>query len=95
MPITNNLFRYGSTAWAELIREARSLYHLGELTEVFEEDLETFESEMAEVGVFEGEEVLLETPQFDWNANCWIAYVRVDVTIQKVTLSSYALADIE
>lgn len=90
LSITNNLFRYGSTAWAELIREARALYNAGELPEVFEEDLETFESEMAELAEHNGEQVLLETPQYDWHRECWVVYLRDGVTIKQVLLPRYA-----
>jgi hypothetical protein len=90
LSITNNVFRYGSTAWAELIREARSLYNAGELTEVFEEDIETFESDMAEEASYNGEAVLLETPQYDWTNECWVVYIREGVTIRQVVLPRYA-----
>jgi len=61
-PLLENIFRYGSDRWGQLIREAREEYESGNLTEVNEYDFEVLESQTAELGEYNGVQVLLEAP---------------------------------
>lgn len=75
--LMENVFRYGTEAWCELIREARELYERGEFTELYDDDLETLEGDIAKIVQHpEDGEVLLEVPQYDWNREVWVTYVR-------------------
>jgi hypothetical protein len=90
--LLNNVFRYGTEAWCELIREARELYERGEFTELYDDDLETLEGDIAKTAVHDEDgEVLLEVPLYDWNREIWVTYVRDQVRnrIVKVTLPRY------
>ena len=93
-PLLNNVFRYGSEAWCELIREARTMYDAGELTELVEDDLETLEGDVAkEAEHHEDGKILLEVPTYDWNRELWVVYVH-DVhrnEVVRVVLPRYTL----
>lgn len=92
--LLNNVFRYGTSAWCELIREARELYERGEFTELYDDDLETLEGDVAKIAQHpEDGKVLLEVPQYDWNREVWVTYVRrPDCNeVVKVHLPRYAL----
>ena len=93
--LLENVFRYGSSAWAALIREARIEYNAGRLTELYDDDLQTLESELGEIAFFEGREVLLEVPLYDWNREVWVLYARdprnriSEVSLPRNTFSVY------
>lgn len=91
--LLNNVFRYGSEAWGALIREARAEYNRGEYTELFDDDLETLESNVAELADFNGEQVMLEVPTFDWNRDVWVIYVLDEHRneVKSVNLPRYTL----
>lgn len=91
--LLNNVFRYGSEAWGALIREARAEYNRGELTELFDDDLETLESNIAEFAEINGEQVMLEVPLYDWDNEVWVIYVRDEHCneVKKVNLPRYTL----
>lgn len=74
--LLNNVFRYASPAWGALIREARELYERGELTELYDDDLDVLEGDVAKLAEFNGETVMLEVPEYDWNREVWRVYVR-------------------
>lgn len=90
--LLNNVFRYGSEAWGALIREARAEYNRGEYAELFDDDLETLESNVAELAEVDGEQVLLEVPLYDWNREVWVIHVLDDRNeVKKVNLPRYTL----
>jgi hypothetical protein len=61
-PITENLYRFGSTSHVKLIQEVRTLWENGDL-ELKGDDLELFyESDLGKVGIYEGQKVLLDYP---------------------------------
>lgn len=86
--LMENVFRYGTRAWCELIREARALYEAGELTELYDDDLETLEGDIAKIAIHPDDgEVVLEVPQFDWDQDLWVTYVLNSRNeVQKVNL---------
>lgn len=64
-PLTENTFRYGSTAFINLWKEARTLYSR-EILSVGEEDEHILlETHLGEYGMFEGERVALDLPMLD------------------------------
>lgn len=84
-PISQNIFRYGTEAWGALVREARKLYELGEITELDEDDFYLLESDAGELAVFDGQEVMLDTPQPDFTReNTFIVYVRAGLEIKRI-----------
>lgn len=89
--LLNNVFRYGSSAWGALIREARSEYNAGRLTELYDDDLVTLESDIAEIAVYEDQEVLLEVPVYEFDKNIWVIFVRISNKITRVVLPGYTL----
>lgn len=60
--ITENIFRYGSVSYFELLKECRNLFDKGDI-ELFDTDRELFEgSDIGRFGYFEGELVPLDLP---------------------------------
>ncbi len=64
--IANNIFRYGSESWASLIREARKHYLEGNVCELDYEEYDMVSCDIGEIGMFEGKEVLIDTPNKVW-----------------------------
>jgi hypothetical protein len=64
IPIHENVFRMGSKSWINLLNECRELVSEG-LMEVGEEDMELLETNAGEIGLYEGEEVLIDVPFID------------------------------
>jgi len=90
-PLLNNVFRYGSDAWCELILEARAAYVRGEYTELVDDDMETLESEVAVLVEHPVDgPVRLEVPMKNWDTGQYEVYVRGTCNeIMKVTLDRY------
>jgi hypothetical protein len=61
IPLTENVYRYGSKSFFELINEARELYTAGKL-KVNEADEELLNSDIGKKGIYEGKEVWLDIP---------------------------------
>lgn len=59
--LTENIFRYGSESYFELIKEARIAYNEGNIA-LSPCDVEIVNSDIGEKGIFEGEEVWLDIP---------------------------------
>lgn len=60
--VTENIFRYGSVSYFELLKECRNLFDKGDI-ELFNTDKELFEgSDIGRFGYFEGELVPLDLP---------------------------------
>ena len=60
--VTENIFRYGSVSYFELLKECRNLFDKGDI-ELFDTDKELFEgSDIGRFGYFEGELVPLDLP---------------------------------
>ena len=60
--VTENIFRYGSVSYFELLKECRNLFDKGDI-ELFDTDRELFEgSDIGRFGYFEGELVPLDLP---------------------------------
>ena len=60
--VTENIFRYGSVSYFELLKECRNLFDKGAI-ELFDTDKELFEgSDIGRFGYFEGELVPLDLP---------------------------------
>lgn len=87
IPLHQNVFRYGSKAWADLLCEARRLYNEGLITELDEEDFLLLESDAGERAKYAGKEVLLDTPEPNWDVpGESIVFVRTeDGSIERVT----------
>lgn len=61
-PIHKNVYRYGSNKYFELFKEARLLYEEGILEATDENDIFFLESDIGDVGVYEGQKVVLDFP---------------------------------
>ena len=64
IPLTENIYRYGSEAFFNLINETRELYNNGEIELSFV-DRELIETNIGEKAMFEGKEVWLDIPMED------------------------------
>lgn len=76
-PLTENTFRYGSTAFLNLWKEARTLYSRNILNVGEDDEHILLETHLGEYGMFEGERVPLDLPMLE-----------EDETIEEVSLSS-------
>lgn len=61
LSLTENVFRTYSEKYFELINEVRDLYEK-DLIELNDDDLEMIESDLGQIGVYEGREVYLDAP---------------------------------
>ena len=64
-PITENTFRYGSTAFINLWKEVRTLYSRDILNVGEEDEHILLETQLGEYGMFEGDRVPLDLPMLD------------------------------
>ena len=64
-PLTENTFRYGSDAFINLWKEARTLYSRGILNVGEEDEHILLETHLGEYGMFEGERVPLDLPMLE------------------------------
>ena len=64
-PITENTFRYGSTAFINLWKEARTLYSRNILDVGEDDEHILLETHLGEYGMFEGERVPLDLPMLE------------------------------
>lgn len=64
-PLTENTFRYGSTAFINLWKEARTLYSRDILSVGDDDEHILLETHLGEYGMFEGERVPLDLPLLD------------------------------
>jgi len=64
-PITENTFRYGSTAFINLWKEARTLYSRNILDVGDDDEHILLETHLGEYGMFEGERVPLDLPMLE------------------------------
>jgi len=62
IPLDENIYRFGSANYFKLYNEARKLYKEGKLKPI--DELEEFflNSDIGEIGIYEGEKVLLDFP---------------------------------
>jgi hypothetical protein len=65
IPITETIYRPLSEGFMRLMKEARTLYSLGLYEGLTEDEREILESDLGEVGVYEGQEVPLDLPMMD------------------------------
>ena len=64
-PLTENTFRYGSTAFIDLWKEARTLYSRNILNVGEDDEHILLETHLGEYGMFEGERVPLDLPMLE------------------------------
>lgn len=86
IPLAENIFRYGSSAYLKLYKEARGLVKRGLLEVLDEGDRWFMETDLGEVGLYEGKYVLLDFP-FVGSVN-EAEYDGKDVELNKPTRSS-------
>jgi len=68
-PLTENTFRYGSTAFIDLWKEARTLYSRDILNVGEDDEHILLETHLGEYGMFEGERVPLDLPMLEEEEN--------------------------
>lgn len=61
IPLSENVFRYGSEAWLKIYTEARSLYEKNVIT-FCDEDVFLLNTNLGLKGIYEGKEVWLDMP---------------------------------
>jgi hypothetical protein len=81
--IAENIFRYGSEAWIELIQEARGLYEDGFIAELDEDEFYLLEGNVGVEVIFEGNTVHLDVPDHDME-NPGFFIVHTDDPIQGI-----------
>jgi hypothetical protein len=59
--LLNSVYRIGSDAWLEIVNEARSLWESGDI-ELNEDDVFLISTEAGSIGIYEGNQVLMEIP---------------------------------
>ena len=64
LPLTESVFRTGSDAYIELVKEARVLWKLGGYTATEDEE-ELFKTDVGRQAIFEGEMVMLDIPMLN------------------------------
>jgi hypothetical protein len=84
IPLSENIFRWGSMEFFKLFNEARKLYNNGLLKEVNETDLWFLKTDLGKVGMYEGKRVLLDFPMVIKEAE----YQGRDVELNKPSRSS-------
>jgi hypothetical protein len=68
IPLSENVYRYGSEKFFETIQEARELYNNG-LLELSESDIEFINTDIGEFGEYDGETVPLDLPLYEEEKN--------------------------
>jgi hypothetical protein len=84
IPLSENIFRWGSVQFFKLYNEARTLYNNGLLKEVTDSDVWFLKTDLGKVGVYEGKKVLLDFPMIIKEAE----YQGRDVELNKPSRSS-------
>jgi hypothetical protein len=84
IPLSENIFRWGSVEFFKLYNEARKLYNNGLLKEVNETDVWFLKTDLGKVGIYEGSQVLLDFPMVIKEAE----YKGRDVELNKPSRSS-------
>lgn len=93
-PLVENVFRYGSAAWARVIRDARQAYQQGLLDDIDVDDLAVLEGMTGELAVFEGEMVMLEVPETNWDRAGWnYVYVLHDDEVLRIDFETEPVTD--
>ena len=82
-PITENTFRYGSDAFINLWKEARTLYSRDILNVGEEDEHILLETHLGEYGMFEGDRVPLDLPMIDEELLLEAKYHGEDVELGK------------
>lgn len=82
--ISSNIFRYGSKSWSELICEARKLYEDGDVIEVDENEYDMINSNIGIIRIFEGREIMLDTPEPVWDTDLYEVYVQNENEILRI-----------
>ena len=64
IPLMESVYRIESSAWLDLVNEARNLWESGNL-DLDEDDLFLISTDAGRTGIYEGEEVLLDVPYME------------------------------
>lgn len=86
IPIHENVFRYGSDAWCDLIQECSQLYQNGKL-ELSDEEKEFIEDNPGKIVYIEGKKHVLNTPfrnTDDNNYSYFVDVLRDDGSVKRV-----------
>lgn len=68
IPLTESVFRYGSSSFMNLINEVRDMYEIG-MIDLSYYDLELIKTDIGKTGLYEGKEVFLDLPQVEYTLN--------------------------
>jgi len=66
IPLMESVYRIESEAWLDLVNEARVLWESGEI-ELDEDDLFLIGTDAGRTGIYEGNEVLLDVPYYEYD----------------------------
>lgn len=89
-PFFDSIFRMGSKSYFQTINVGRRLYKEGKIQNLDDFDKELFESDMGKIGMYEGEEVLLDYPMVDE----WMIKEERSLQLQHMKLLKKALKHI-
>lgn len=76
IPLHENVFRYGSDAWCDLIQECRELYESGKL-ELSDREMEFLEDDPGKIAHQDGKKIVLNTPFRNTEGNGYEFFVDV------------------
>ena len=71
-PLSDPLFRHGTRMWGVVLREARALYQQGLIDDLDEDDFYLLESDAGELAWVGSKEVMLDTPEINWDRPGWL-----------------------
>lgn len=66
IPLMESVYRIESEAWLDLVNEARILWERGEI-ELEDDDLFLIGTDAGRTGIYEGKEVLLDVPYYEYD----------------------------
>jgi len=85
--LNENIFRYGSDAWCDLIQEAKELY-LKDFLDLSDEEIQLIEDDAGKVIYKEGEKIILNTPFINNDENSdkkyYVYIFKEDNTVEKI-----------
>jgi len=83
IPMMENVFRFASTAYFDIISEAKKLYKSGKYIPLTESEKDFLNSEVGEFGIYGGEKVPLDLPMIETELLDEAEYQGRDVELNK------------
>lgn len=87
IPLSESVYRVGSSAWLKLVNECRELFNCGVL-HLYPEDKFIVETEAGKFGMYEGDLVPLDCP-FIYDDNLYGVFVMDNGSVKKILFPKY------